>query len=113
MNLTVFLSKNARKKENKNNIPVNIRFVSKTSHIRNFSQNIKSDVKASEMATLVITERRSGLRRESTIFAKAGAGSGVRFLNENRTRSWSWSENFSFYRFRIINFIKFKFSLNG
>jgi len=37
---------------------------------------------------------RSGLRKESTIFAEAGTGVG--FFNENRTRSWS--ENFSFYR---------------
>jgi len=31
--------------ENKNNSPVNIRFVAKTSGIRNLSQNIGSDVK--------------------------------------------------------------------
>jgi len=37
----------------------------------------------------VITEPecRSGLRKESTIFAKAEGGPGVGFLNENRTRS--------------------------
>jgi len=63
----------------------------------------------------VITEAecQSGLRKESTIFAEAGAGPGVGFLNENWTRSWNKSENFSFYRSRIINFIKFKLSLNG
>jgi len=61
----------------------------------------------------VITEpeSRSGLRKESTIFAETGAGPG--FLNENRTWSWSRSENFSFCRSQIIIFIKFKFSLNG
>ena len=48
---------------------------------------------------------RNGLRKESTIFAEAGAGAGVGFLNENRTRSWSRSDNFSFYRSRIMNFI--------
>jgi len=44
----------------------------------------------------VITEPecRSGLRKESTIFAEAGARPGVGFLTENRTRSRS--ENFSF-----------------
>jgi len=44
-------------------------------------------------------EFRSG--KESTIFAEAGAGPGVGFLNKNRTRSWSRSENFSFCRSRI------------
>jgi len=59
----------------------------------------------------VITEPecRSGLRKESTIFAEAGAGPGVGFFNENRTRSWSRSENLSLYRSRIMNFIKFNF----
>jgi len=37
---------------NKNNIPVNIRFVAKTSDIINFSENIRSDVKTLEVATL-------------------------------------------------------------
>jgi len=37
---------------NKNNSSVNIRFVAKTSDIRNFSENIRSDVKTSEVATL-------------------------------------------------------------
>jgi len=62
----------------------------------------------------VITEpeRRSGLRKESTIFSEARAEPRVGFLNENRIRSWNSSENFSFYRSRIINFIKLKFSLN-
>jgi len=36
-----------------NYYPLNIRFVAKTSDIRNFSQNIRSDVKTSEVATLV------------------------------------------------------------
>jgi len=39
--------------ENKNNSPVNIRFVSKTSDIRNLSENIRSDVETSEVATLI------------------------------------------------------------
>ena len=56
-------------------------------------------------------ECRSKFRKESTIFAEAGPGPGVKFLNENRTRSRS--ENFSFYRSRIIDFIKFKLPLNG
>jgi len=38
---------------NKNNSPVNVRFVAKTSDIRNFSENIRSDVKTSEVATVV------------------------------------------------------------
>jgi len=38
-----------------NNSPLNIRFVAKTSDIRNFSQNIRSDVKTSEVATLDLT----------------------------------------------------------
>jgi len=36
----------------RSNILVNIRFFAKTSDIRNFSQNIRSDVKTSEMATM-------------------------------------------------------------
>jgi len=39
---------------NKNNSPVNIRFVAKTSDIRNFFENIRSDVKTSKVATLVV-----------------------------------------------------------
>ena len=38
---------------NKNNSPVNIRFVTKTSDIRNFSENIRPDVKTSKVATLL------------------------------------------------------------
>jgi len=38
---------------NKSNSPVNIRFVVKTSDIRNFSKNITSDLKTSEVAKLV------------------------------------------------------------
>jgi len=37
---------------NNNNYPLNIRFVAETSDIRNLSQNIRSDVKTSEVATL-------------------------------------------------------------
>jgi len=60
------------------------------------------DVRSPKEATAeVITEpeRRSGLRKESTIFAEAEAGSGVGIFDENR--SWTRSENFSFYRSRI------------
>ena len=39
--------------ENNNNSPFNIRSVAKTSDIRIFSQNIRSDVKTSEVATLL------------------------------------------------------------
>jgi len=46
---------------------------------------------------------------KSMFFAEAGTGPGVGFLNENRSRS----EIFSFYRSRIIDFIKFRLSLNG
>jgi len=41
---------------NTNKNPVNIRFVTKTSDIRNLSENIRSDVKTSEVATLPKTE---------------------------------------------------------
>jgi len=40
---------------NTNKNPVNIRLVTKTSVIRNFSENIRSDVKTSEVATLIAT----------------------------------------------------------
>jgi len=39
----------------KNNSSVNIRSVAKTLNIRNFSQNIRSDVKTSEVTILVAT----------------------------------------------------------
>jgi len=52
MNLNYFHPK-TRNVENKNNCPVNIRFVAKTSDIRNFYENIRSDVKTSEVSTLV------------------------------------------------------------
>jgi len=45
MNLTYFRPKMKGNVENKNNNPaVNIRFVDKTSHIRNLSENITSDI---------------------------------------------------------------------
>jgi len=42
MNLTYFHPR-IRNVENNNNCPLNIRFVVKTSDIRNFPQNIRSD----------------------------------------------------------------------
>jgi len=39
--------------ENISNSPVNTRFYAKRSDIRNFSQNIRPDVKTSEVATLL------------------------------------------------------------
>ena len=54
MNLTYFYPKMRRNVANKNSSPVNIRFVAKTSDIRNLSENIRSDVKTSEVATLVV-----------------------------------------------------------
>jgi len=54
MNLTYFQPRKRRIVEN-NNSPLNIRFVAKTSDIRNFSQNIRSDVETSEVTTLPTT----------------------------------------------------------
>jgi len=51
MNLTHFHPKRIENLK-KSNILVNIRFVAKTSDIRNFSQNIRSDVETS-VATLL------------------------------------------------------------
>jgi len=51
MNLTHFHPKRIENLK-RSNIFVNIRFFAKTSDIRNFSQNIRSDVKTSEVATL-------------------------------------------------------------
>jgi len=48
--------------ENINNSPVNIRFVAKSSHIRNFFGNIKSDVKTSEVATWLQITRADAFR---------------------------------------------------
>jgi len=44
MNLTYFRPKMRGNVEKKNKKPVNIRFVAKTSDIRNLSENITSDV---------------------------------------------------------------------
>jgi len=52
MNLTLFHRKRIGNVENKNNSPVNMRFVAKTSNIRNFSQSIRSRVETSKAATL-------------------------------------------------------------
>jgi len=40
--------------ENKNNSPINIRFIAKTLNIRHISQNIRSDVKTSDVTTLFV-----------------------------------------------------------
>ena len=53
MNPTTFHSKRTKKVENKkNSSAVNIRFIAKTSTLRNFSRNIRSNIKTSEVATL-------------------------------------------------------------
>jgi len=48
----LFSRKRTGNVKNKSNSPLNIRLVAKTSGIRSFSQNIRSDVKTSEVATL-------------------------------------------------------------
>ena len=45
LNLTYFHPERGGNLENKSNSPVNIRFVAKTSDIRNLSENVVSDVK--------------------------------------------------------------------
>ena len=52
MNLTHFYPKRIENLK-KSSFLVNVRFVAKTSNIRNFSQNIRSDVETSEVATLM------------------------------------------------------------
>jgi len=52
MNLTCTFHERIGNVENENNSPVNIKFVSKASDVRNLSENIRSDGKASEVATL-------------------------------------------------------------
>jgi len=54
MNVIDFQTRKRRNVENNNSL-VNIRLVAKTSDIRKFSQNIRSDVKTSEVATLRLT----------------------------------------------------------
>jgi len=61
MNLTYFQPRKRRNEEN-NNYALNIRFVTKTSDIRYFSQKIRSDVKTSETATLVTIYKKSFLK---------------------------------------------------
>jgi len=62
-----------------NNSSVNIRFVAKTSDIRNFSQNIRSDVNTSEVATLA-ENRMESWRREMSIAVVYR----IRILESNR-----------------------------
>jgi len=52
MNLTYFYPQIRGNVADKDNSPVNIKFVVKTSDIRNFSENIRSYVKTSEVAKL-------------------------------------------------------------
>ena len=53
MKLTCFHPKKRGIAGNKNTCPVNVRFIGRTSDIRNFSENFRSDVKTSEVATLL------------------------------------------------------------
>jgi len=55
MNLTYFTLQIRENVANKNNSAVNIRFVARTSDIRNFSETIRSAVETSEVATLACT----------------------------------------------------------
>ena len=55
MNVTSFRPKRVGNVENKSYSPVNIRFFAKTSNIRHFSQNNRSDVKTPEVATLLVS----------------------------------------------------------
>jgi len=52
MTLTYFYPKMRGNVVNKTNSPVNIRFVPKTSDIRKFSENMRSNVKTLEVTTL-------------------------------------------------------------
>jgi len=52
---THFHHKRKENVENKNNSPVNIRFVTK--NIRHFFESIRSDVKTSELPTLALTSK--------------------------------------------------------
>jgi len=54
--------------ESKSNSPVNIRFFAKTSDIRFFSENIRSDVKTSEVATLIISGEMLGTPTQCQTF---------------------------------------------
>jgi len=55
MNLTYTCNERIGNVKNKNNSPVHTRFVSKTSNIKNLSENIRSDVETPEVATLLLT----------------------------------------------------------
>jgi len=67
MNLTYFYPK--MRGNVVNNSPANIRFVAKISEIRMFSENIRSDVKTSEVATLCSNSDREA----ADISAKGGS----------------------------------------
>jgi len=58
MNLIYIHPQKRENMENINNSPLNIRFVAKTSDIRNLSEHITSDVETSEVAALVGTQLR-------------------------------------------------------
>jgi len=66
--------------KNKNSSSVNIRFVAETSNINNFSENIRSDVKPPEVATLAYIERAFGRGGNQ---ASAGAFETLTDANQN------------------------------
>jgi len=55
LNVTFFQPERVGDVENKNNSPVNMIFFAKASDTRNFFQNIRSDLKISDVATLLVS----------------------------------------------------------
>jgi len=80
MNLTHFHPKRIEHLK-KSNILVNIRFVAKTSDIRNFSQNFKSDVETSEVATLVSISVVTGVSFVNIRLSPSSTSDNIRFLH--------------------------------
>jgi len=79
MNLTYFQPRKRRNEENKNNSSLNIRLVVKTSEnyleisdSRKLSRNIRSDIKTSEVATLLTNNNNSEISQRSEISLDTG-----------------------------------------
>ena len=89
MNITYFFPKRRGNVVNENNSPVNIRFVVKTSYIRNFSESIRSDVKTSEVATVdcSLTDRQCWITSNLT------QGCQINFFTKGQTLSKKKAKN--------------------
>jgi len=97
MNLTYFQPRKRRNEENKNNSSLNIRLVVKTSEnyleisdSRKLSRNIRSDIKTSEVATLLTNNNNSEISQRSEISLDTGGFPPLQRLQPADFRGQVW-----------------------